>query len=772
MRPLRGRWRIALAVCSALLALGVPAAANVEIANYVDSELTTHDGAPLYAYASGGTASWSTKADFARGASSHVAPIEAQSYASVEIEGNRPYVRSHGEGTNGNTTTEWSPRHLLNGMTTADHGSIDATPGGLVAVAVVTTTSQIHVARQVQPGVWPQTVAWTRVPSNGTPHDIEVAFMPNGLLALLYLDTFDAVRYVEETAPGVWGSQVPLGRVSHHVSLTVKSNGDLLGVALDSNERAMWIRQRIGPKWQPWERVCTPTAVSSDVSAVAVGDRVAIYASTGTTIVSCLSPPPGGTTWRLSTIYTANAGNVGPLGTAARFDGGVMLMGERNGIEASGIQPALGATMPSMTDIDGTQFDLEAASYSGSVGLSTRRTGTGFATSGTWTSETRDTHVSGIFGVLRASTYEPTGTDVRFQVAATNSGTPTAYVGPDGTAATYFTSDGGALPYFIDGKRYVRVRATLTGTTSVGPRLYAVSIGYALQRLKRNAEGSYIVPAPADLTSWVVRMSTIQQDLAGTIGKLTDSGSSWDPATAFTAHLDDPAPQCCGATQFTVAGGTSTPSGAPGTPVVTSGSRIGQSFVLRRSNLLGGSGNVVKANALSGSLQTQRPLAVGLSPDIAIGKAAAQKTNDYPDKGLAGAAVDGNTDGNFYDLSVTHTDVPSNDPTGAQEAWLKVDLGRSEEISEIRLWNRTDCCSDRLRDYTILASEEPIDLTNLNSALTSVQAHGGYIRSVAGTTGLTDRSLLPRGTTARHVAVILRAKATILSLAELEVIPD
>ncbi|MHC5112676.1 MAG: galactose-binding domain-containing protein, partial [Planctomycetota bacterium] len=60
----------------------------------------------------------------------------------------------------------------------------------------------------------------------------------------------------------------------------------------------------------------------------------------------------------------------------------------------------------------------------------------------------------------------------------------------------------------------------------------------------------------------------------------------------------------------------------------------------------------------------------------------------------AARAIDGNTDGIFGNGSVTHTS-PS---TGT---WWQVDLGGDVGIDEIRIWNRTDCCSERLDDYTI-----------------------------------------------------------------------
>src|SRR5262249_11480543 len=55
----------------------------------------------------------------------------------------------------------------------------------------------------------------------------------------------------------------------------------------------------------------------------------------------------------------------------------------------------------------------------------------------------------------------------------------------------------------------------------------------------------------------------------------------------------------------------------------------------------------------------------------------------------ASRAVDDNTDGNWYDGSVTHTDI-------AFQSWWAVDLGSLQHIRQIKIYNRTDCCSSRL----------------------------------------------------------------------------
>lgn len=60
-------------------------------------------------------------------------------------------------------------------------------------------------------------------------------------------------------------------------------------------------------------------------------------------------------------------------------------------------------------------------------------------------------------------------------------------------------------------------------------------------------------------------------------------------------------------------------------------------------------------------------------------------------------AVDGNTDGVFADGSVTHT-------AGTEPGWWQVDLGSNQPVGKIVVWNRTDCCGDRLTNFTISIS--------------------------------------------------------------------
>ncbi|MBK8006027.1 MAG: discoidin domain-containing protein [Gemmatimonadetes bacterium] len=62
--------------------------------------------------------------------------------------------------------------------------------------------------------------------------------------------------------------------------------------------------------------------------------------------------------------------------------------------------------------------------------------------------------------------------------------------------------------------------------------------------------------------------------------------------------------------------------------------------------------------------------------------------------GEAARAIDGNRDGTFSATSVTHTAQES-------EPYWQGDLGAAHYIDEIRIYNRTDCCGDRLKQLMV-----------------------------------------------------------------------
>lgn len=78
--------------------------------------------------------------------------------------------------------------------------------------------------------------------------------------------------------------------------------------------------------------------------------------------------------------------------------------------------------------------------------------------------------------------------------------------------------------------------------------------------------------------------------------------------------------------------------------------------------------------------------------NLAFGRLATQSStvND----GSASRAVDGITDGDWGNSSVTHTD-------DVASPWWQVDLAGTEAITEVLVYNRTDCCADRLSNFDV-----------------------------------------------------------------------
>ena len=100
-----------------------------------------------------------------------------------------------------------------------------------------------------------------------------------------------------------------------------------------------------------------------------------------------------------------------------------------------------------------------------------------------------------------------------------------------------------------------------------------------------------------------------------------------------------------------------------------------------------------------------------VTSNLALGRVSAQSSTlpGYATAG-PGGAIDGNTDGNFFDGSVTHTNLENN-------PWWQVDLGASSTVNSISIWNRTDCCGTRLSDYWVFVSDTPFASTDTPATL-------------------------------------------------------
>lgn len=145
----------------------------------------------------------------------------------------------------------------------------------------------------------------------------------------------------------------------------------------------------------------------------------------------------------------------------------------------------------------------------------------------------------------------------------------------------------------------------------------------------------------------------------------------------------------------------------------------------------------------------------GGTTDLAVGQSASESSTAFG--GVASRAVDGNTDGNWADNSVSHTNSEAN-------AWWQVDLGVLASINSVVVWNRTDCCSSRLGDYWVFVSPNPFNPsdtpTNLQSRPSTWSSHQ--------TSAPNPSTALYPNTQGRYVRVQLSG-TDYLSLAETQV---
>ena len=144
--------------------------------------------------------------------------------------------------------------------------------------------------------------------------------------------------------------------------------------------------------------------------------------------------------------------------------------------------------------------------------------------------------------------------------------------------------------------------------------------------------------------------------------------------------------------------------------------------------------------------------------NLALGQPTSQSSTGFG--GVPSLAVDGNTDGNYLDNSVTSTGQ-----TPVAQEWWQVDLGRVSTINQVVLWNRTDCCASRLQNFDVLIS--PTDMTGRTLAQLTADP-SVTVQSVASLTAASLTLTFP-STQGRYVRVQLTGTGY-LSLAEVQVL--
>ncbi len=141
--------------------------------------------------------------------------------------------------------------------------------------------------------------------------------------------------------------------------------------------------------------------------------------------------------------------------------------------------------------------------------------------------------------------------------------------------------------------------------------------------------------------------------------------------------------------------------------------------------------------------------------NVAGGQTASQSSTANVGGRGADNAVDGSQNGNINSGSVTETEFET-------QPWWQVDLGASYQIEQIDIYNRTDCCADRLSNFHVLVSDLPFASDSLADAQAQIGVQDYFVVNAASPT-----QVLP-GHSGRYVRIQLEG-SNVLSLAEVEI---
>ena len=171
---------------------------------------------------------------------------------------------------------------------------------------------------------------------------------------------------------------------------------------------------------------------------------------------------------------------------------------------------------------------------------------------------------------------------------------------------------------------------------------------------------------------------------------------------------------------------------------------------------LAGNNNAIASNTLTVNYSNNPTVGCNNPTNLALNKSTSQSSTQQG--AVSSRAVDGITDGNFWtSQSVTLTNWTN-------QSWWQVDLGSNSEIQEIKIWNRTDCCSSILSDYYVLVSSSPFTNDDLNATLAQ-----SNVQAFQQTSQASSPSMITINADGRYVRVQL-ANQGFLALAEVEVI--
>jgi hypothetical protein len=148
--------------------------------------------------------------------------------------------------------------------------------------------------------------------------------------------------------------------------------------------------------------------------------------------------------------------------------------------------------------------------------------------------------------------------------------------------------------------------------------------------------------------------------------------------------------------------------------------------------------------------------------NMAEGKATSQSSVNFG--GQPARGVDGDTNGRYNGDTRLPTPVESVTHTNFEtQPWWQVDLGSVQNIDSIRLWNRSDCCEDRLSNFHVFVSDVPFT----SNTVAGTQAQAG-VTDIFFSGQARRTESFDVGRSGRYVRVQLDGSG-ILSLAEVQV---
>eukprot|EP00526_Cylindrotheca_closterium_P006728 CAMPEP_0113637752 /NCGR_PEP_ID=MMETSP0017_2-20120614/19773_1 /TAXON_ID=2856 /ORGANISM="Cylindrotheca closterium" /LENGTH=746 /DNA_ID=CAMNT_0000548819 /DNA_START=2249 /DNA_END=4489 /DNA_ORIENTATION=+ /assembly_acc=CAM_ASM_000147 len=159
-------------------------------------------------------------------------------------------------------------------------------------------------------------------------------------------------------------------------------------------------------------------------------------------------------------------------------------------------------------------------------------------------------------------------------------------------------------------------------------------------------------------------------------------------------------------------------------------------------------------------LQTVTPPIVKFGKDLGVVSQSSTWSSTHSE-GTASNAYDGNTDGNWVYYDAVQNSVSASAGVAGDEWWqvdLSAGMGTPVVITHITIYNRQDCCWDRLNGATVHLLDvngQDITPTSVNNVLT-------------GST-LAQEILFPGGVPNVAVVKVVQTADTILQLAELDI---